>query len=161
MTALTDRLRVRGAAVVLVSLALLTWTDGASAKKKPPQPADVAALAQYRESISTASGQTLAGAGAATTRPLDPALRLRIQRGAGKRAELLERIAGSSLYGAPQSTLRGPLPAGDRAGVGSALASVPLRLLLALAGITVALGAIGVFGPGAEGRRSSPAVKTR
>jgi hypothetical protein len=117
----------------VVSLALFTWSQDAYARQKPPKSDDVSAVAQYRESIPTASGPALPGArgdAAVRTRPLPAAVQAQVTRKAGPRAPLLGRVATSSDYGAPQDSLpraaQAPAPAaGDLLGV---LGAIPARL---------------------------------
>jgi hypothetical protein len=114
-----------------VSLALLTWSHDALAQGKPPKVQDQSAVAQYRESIPTSSGPELTGAAAVRTAPLPAPVHAAIAREAGRSAGLLEQVATSSAYGAPQDRLP-ETPAGAHpggAGAGSAITAAPGRLI--------------------------------
>src|SRR5262249_43650364 len=68
----------------------------------PPPPA----IAQYVEVIPAAGGDAVAGYTKPHFRPLPNAVERKITQQAGGQAPVLTAIAGSSLYGAPQSKLR-------------------------------------------------------
>ena len=63
-------------------------------------PGDVAAVDVYREEIPTATGAVVRSTGGESLAPLPPAAK-RALRAAGPAAADLERVARSSLYGAP------------------------------------------------------------
>jgi hypothetical protein len=68
----------------------------------PPPPA----IAQYVEVIPAAGGDAVAGYAKPHFRPLPNAVERKITQQAGSQAPVLTAIAGSSVYGAPQSKLR-------------------------------------------------------
>ena len=154
MATLADRLARPGLSVAAV-LVLLTWTGDALAKDKPPKTADLSAVAQYRESIPTSSGPTLAGSTAVRTRPLPPPIRKAIARSDAADAPLLVAVATSSAYGTPQRSLPRTAPARPRAGsVPTAVISAPGRFfesagrgrLLGLIVVLVGVSAVAVVG---------------
>lgn len=85
-------------------------TDAAAAKGNPPRPGGSAAVAQYVEEIPTSSGSQATGVGKVQTKPLAPALSHRLNKEAGADAPLLQQVATSSAYGAPQRVLHTTKP---------------------------------------------------
>lgn len=89
----------------LVAGAALCSNQPASAQGSPPPPLPGdAAVDQYREALPSGAGPVAPGAGKPEVAPLAAPLRERLLVRGGRDAELLERIATSSEYGAPQRT---------------------------------------------------------
>ena len=84
-------------------LTLLSAPAAAHAERTPP---DVAAVEQYRESIPTSSGPAIVGAAPEQTYPLPPAIAERVVEKAAADAQLLERVATSTAFGAPRDAVR-------------------------------------------------------
>ncbi len=102
------RRNTRLALALSAAIGLLTASEAALASHRPGHPGQcAAAVCQYVEQIPTSGGSqaTLPG-GKARTTPLAPALRRRLFSEAGKDAALLEQIATSSAFGAPQTPAR-------------------------------------------------------
>jgi hypothetical protein len=76
----------------------------APSSRATPDPIDAAAVDVYRETIPTVGGAVVAG-GRETLVPLAPEAAQRLRR-AGPSARPLERVARSSLFGAPAPTPR-------------------------------------------------------
>jgi hypothetical protein len=64
-----------------------------------------AAVAQYVEQINTATGSCATGYGKAHVKPLKPAIQRKLTRQGGSDAPVLEQVATSSTYGAPQTSV--------------------------------------------------------
>lgn len=94
--------------LLVFSIAVLAASESAWATHKPghPGPCRVAAVCQYVEQIPTSSGSQATGFGKPRVTPLPPAVKEQLTRQAGADAPLLEQIATSSVYGAPQKKLR-------------------------------------------------------
>jgi cobalamin biosynthesis Mg chelatase CobN len=93
-------LRSRLAAAALV---LAASVPSAAAAADTPGPAP--ALAQYVEQLPTSSGPVVAAAEKPQVKKLSPAVAKKVQSQGGPDAGVLEQIATSSTYGAPQTTL--------------------------------------------------------
>ena len=100
----------RNLVAVAGALALAAVCDPAFAGDKPGNPGTSAAVAQYVEQIPTSSGSRATGVGKVHTKPLAPKVKTKLQAEAGKDAPLLEQVATSSAYGAPQQTVEPPPP---------------------------------------------------
>jgi hypothetical protein len=96
---------VAGAAAVVVVAA---WAAPACAKScggSQPASNGSAAVAQYVEQINTATGSCATGYGKPHVKPLKPAVQRKLTQQGGTDASVLQAVATSSAYGAPQSTL--------------------------------------------------------
>ena len=107
------RRQARLGVMLVFSIAVLAVSERAWATHKPghPGPCRVAAVCQYVEQIPTSSGSQATGFGKPRSTPLPPAVKESLTRKAGADAPLLEQIATSSAYGAPQKKLRTAAPA--------------------------------------------------
>ncbi len=85
-------------------------TDAAAAKGRPPRPGGSAAVAQYVEQFPTSSGSQATGVGKVQTKPLAPSLSRKLTTEGGSDAQLLQQVATSSAYGAPQHILHTKRP---------------------------------------------------
>jgi hypothetical protein len=96
---------------VLAGLALLTFGADDAVAQGPPAPAlpSEAAVHQYREAIPTSAGPVAPEARAERTTPLPPPAARQVRELGGPDAPVLERVAISSTYGAPQQAGRGRL----------------------------------------------------
>ena len=109
--------------------AALTGPAAAPAVEIPNPPPGESAIEQYVETLPTGEGGAAVGTGGAARTTLPPGIRTRIRRELGRlersargggatlpvdaEAQLLEQIATSAAYGAPQTILR---PKGARSG---------------------------------------------
>jgi hypothetical protein len=96
--------------VALVAGVLLLVPGSALAKNGPGNPGSSAAVQQYVEQIPTSTGSHATGFGKTKTKPLAPAVQHRLTSEGGRDAPLLQQVATSSAYGAPQETLRTSVP---------------------------------------------------
>lgn len=96
--------------VALVAGLLLLVPGSALAKNGPGNPGSSAAVQQYVEQIPTSTGSHATGFGKTKTKPLAPAVQHRLTSQGGRDAPLLQQVATSSAYGAPQQTLRTSVP---------------------------------------------------
>jgi hypothetical protein len=97
------RKRFRPGLTLLIGvLAVAVWSGTATAGDKPPGGGTSAAVAQYVEQIPTSTGSKATGFGHTKVKPLAPAVKRKVTKQAGKDAPLLEQVATSSDYGAPQ-----------------------------------------------------------
>ena len=111
-------------------VAALTGPAAAPAVEIPNPPPGESAIEQYVETLPTGEGGAAVGTGGAARTTLPPGIRTRIRRELGRlersargggaasltadaEAQLLEQIATSAAYGAPQTILR---PKGARSG---------------------------------------------
>ena len=78
--------------------------DAAWANHRDGHPGTSAAVSQYVEQIPTSSGPQATGVGKETFKPLPKRAKAKLVRQGGEDAALLEKIATSSAYGAPQAT---------------------------------------------------------
>jgi len=78
--------------------------DVAWADHRAGHPGTSAAVSQYVEQIPTSSGPQATGIGKETFKPLPRRAKAKLVRQGGEDAPLLEKIATSSAYGAPQAT---------------------------------------------------------
>ncbi len=85
----------------VVCLCLLSPAQ-ASADDQPPRPDDSAAVAAYREAVSTAKGPTLLGPATGSNQPLPRSVSNRLR----PRDRLLKQVATSRALGAPEVTDR-------------------------------------------------------
>lgn len=110
-----SRGRARAGGAVLAILLLATGADDATAGRHPPPepPPGASAVDVYRESIPTSAGTHFLGSRVQRIVRLPPAIEARVRGGAGKSAELLERVATSSDLGAPPVRSRHAAPASD------------------------------------------------
>jgi hypothetical protein len=148
-------LPVRTVSALVAAAAVAPAT--ALAQGSPPGPLpDEAAIYQYREALPTGGGPVAPGPGTTRATPLLTSSQAALQADGGRDARLLERVATSSDFGAPQGPLRRPDPEARPAAApelpppslsrsveaaAGALADVPARLVLALAlilGLTAA-----------------------
>ena len=83
---------------------LLAWPGGALAQA----PCDSSAIDQYVECLPGGGGENSSGGKKPTNADLSSAVQADIQSEGGDDAELLQQVASSSLYGAPQKSLGGP-----------------------------------------------------
>jgi hypothetical protein len=110
-----------GAAVAALAVALAAPALALGQVTPPPPPQTLppdAAVLQYREAIPTGSGPVAPGGQGgrtAHTTPLAPAAERRLAARGGADGPILERVATSSSYGAPQQAD----PRGDEAGAGT------------------------------------------
>jgi hypothetical protein len=106
------KLRFRKSLTALAGVLVFAGvTDAAPAQGPPPHPGGSAAVAQYVEQIPTSSGSQATGVGKVKTKPLAPAIRHRLTKEAGADAPLLQQVATSSTYGAPQHVFHTSEPA--------------------------------------------------
>jgi hypothetical protein len=70
-----------------------------------PPTSGSAAVAQYVEQINTATGSCATGYGKPQVKPLKPSVQRKLTQQGGSDASVLQQVATSSTYGAPQSTL--------------------------------------------------------
>lgn len=98
----------RGLSLAGVTLIAIVAVRDSRAEPGPPSPAN-AALAVYVETIPTGRGSRAVGEEELPRTPLPPAVRSDLVREGGEDAELLEEVATSASYGAPQqpSSARG------------------------------------------------------
>ena len=97
-----------------LSVVLLAGTGDALAKDPPSKSDQLSAVAQYREMLPAADGPIVLGAEKKPTQQaLPPAAAEVVRTEGGEDAPTLERVATSSLYGAPQKALPA-LPAPPR-----------------------------------------------
>jgi hypothetical protein len=89
---------------VLGSLLLLAPAT-AGAKNKPGNPGSSAAVQQYVEQIPTSTGLLFTVFGKPHTKPLPAPIQKKLTQQGGQDAPLLQQVATSSAYGAPQQTL--------------------------------------------------------
>jgi hypothetical protein len=91
-----------------VALAFAAVSANAYAKGCPGSQAPAgtsAAVAQYVEQINTATGSCATGYGKPHVKPLKPAIQRKLTREGGSDAKLLQQVATSTAYGAPQTTI--------------------------------------------------------
>lgn len=79
--------------------------DAAWANHRDGHPGTSAAVSQYVEHIPTSSGPQATGIGKERFKPLPRRAKAKLVQQGGEDAALLEKIATSSAYGAPQGTL--------------------------------------------------------
>jgi hypothetical protein len=117
----------RNLVAVAGALALAAVCDPAFAGDKPGNPGSSAAVAQYVEQIPTSSGSKATGVGKVHTKPLAAKVKKKLQAEAGKDAPLLEQVATSSAYGAPQQTVAPPPPPATPAPATTTTTTKPAR----------------------------------
>ena len=107
----------RSLALVSSMLVFAALADAALAKHKPSHPGggSSAAVAQYVEQLPTSSGSQAVGVGKVESKPLPRKIKQRLVAQAGADAPLLEQVATSSAFGAPQERLS-TRPKGAREG---------------------------------------------
>lgn len=93
----------RFALLALSAVTALGTADAALANHVPGHPC-AAAVCQYVEQVPTAGGSKPTSGGRKSVTPLSRAVKQRLYAKAGKDATLLEQVATSSDYGAPQGT---------------------------------------------------------
>ena len=137
---------VTAAFVLAGPISLALADDGAP----PTVPDDVAAAAQYRESVPTASGRVPSGTGNGSRATLPARVRNQISQRGGRDKALLTSVAGSPGAGAPDSNIRrsaGKSPGTNSPGGISAAWStltangglIPLMIVLAVVSLAVAV----------------------
>jgi hypothetical protein len=89
--------------LIAAAFAVPALVPATAAAAGPSLPAP--AVAQYVESIPTSTGPVVPGATKPTARKLPAALQEEVAAKGGSDAAVLEQIATSSVYGAPQTTL--------------------------------------------------------
>jgi hypothetical protein len=146
--------------LLVLPVALFLASEESYAATSPPVPPDIAAILVYVETIPTGSGAKAVRPGAEQKAPLPPATARKLRAEAGRDARILEEIATSSQYGAPQRKLPlahdRPEPDGDDlsprvlATAVTAAADVEEGRLL---GLTLVLGAITAVAFGMAARR--------
>jgi hypothetical protein len=97
---------------VSIIAALLVAAASSTATALAADPLPAPAVAQYVESIPTGEGPVVAaGATKPHVKKLPPAVHAKIEAEGGKDAAVIEQLATSSAYGAPQTTLtQSPAP---------------------------------------------------
>jgi hypothetical protein len=99
------------------ALALAAFASPAYAKTcggGAPPTSGSAAVAQYVEQINTATGSCATGVGKPHVKPLKPAVQRKLTQQGGADAPVLQQVATSSTYGAPQTTLAAQRTTGAR-----------------------------------------------
>jgi hypothetical protein len=94
------RKRTLAAGIGILALA----APGVSFADPGPSPGDLAAVDVYRESLPTSGGSVVIDPGPERLAPLPKRVEERLER-AGERGAVLERVARSSAFGAPQRRL--------------------------------------------------------
>ncbi len=89
---------------IVTLVAFAGSVDAAWANHRPGHPGTSAAVSQYVEQIPTSSGPQATGIGKERFNPLPRGAKAKLVQQGGKDAALLEKIATSSAYGAPQGT---------------------------------------------------------